>query len=298
MLLESAMSRDLVEAYAWILLANQDQELDYSEQLQQLEGALNESELSRAQSRAIEIQARIVSGVGMNLIDKQQKEMIRYSDGSIYVGTATDGKPDGQGTYMFPDDRFIFGDFVDGDPQFAVEFDGNSDVIATFLDGVRTEGGVDEQIATGNWTAEGFANALLADESLIDIDLSGENLSGRSFSWRNLTRANLSGAVLSNANLSRANLTGADLSGADLRRANLTAIQAAAANLSGADLSNADLRDAFLGSANLAGANLSGADLSGADLNDANLLDANLTETVLENAVFSNTTMPDGSIKN
>lgn len=288
------VEQDNQEAFAWVWLAKQnpDAQDDVSELYDALKNMLSEDSLSRAESRGIEIQARITSGVDTTRLSRQEKEMIRYSDGGFYVGNVSGGEPHGKvGSYTFPDDRFIVGSFQEGQPWIAVEFDGNADVIATYWEGVKTEGGPDSQIATGKWTPADFVAAALADEGLIEINLSGENLSGRSFSWRNMTRADLSGTDLNGAKLVATNLVRANLSSANLSYADLRGIKAATADLRGANLRHADATGALLGSANLMGADLSHANLSDSDLNDAQMRAAILTDTI-----FCNTTMPDGTI--
>ena len=111
-----------------------------------------------------------------------------------------------------------------------------------------------------------FRNAILAESTLCQADLS----------YAKLHEADLWNAELHGAELWGAELHGADLWGAELHGANLSFAELHGADLSGAKLHGANLSDAKLHGADLILAELHGADLWRAQLHEAELSFAEL----------------------
>ena len=184
----------------------------------------------------------------------------------------------------------------------AVEFDGDAEVIAVYVEFNRTEGTAESHIESGNWTAEEFHQAISEDRSLEGSDLQGLDLQGRKFVSRvmnqsNLSRARLDNAKFKHAYLIDANLTGASLVGSDFSYATGASAVMKDANLSGARFVDAKFSDADFSHANLKGADLSWALLEMANLTGADLTGADISHTNLLGVTYDGTTMPDGSVK-
>jgi len=140
-----------------------------------------------------------------------------------------------------------------------------------------------------NVAAGDCSYAMLVDNNLAGVDLSGANLTGVYLSYVNLSGANLSGSVLIGVDFFQNNLTGADFTGADFSSAMIYQQDFRGSILENVNFSNADLNEANLSgmdirTINLTGAAVGGSDLSGADLRGIQLDAVRISSSNLSHA--------------
>jgi len=63
---------------------------------------------------------------------------IEYNGGT-YTGEVSNGVPDGQGTFTWPDGTKYVGEWKEGEPWNGTFFDKEQNVTVTYADGVRKE---------------------------------------------------------------------------------------------------------------------------------------------------------------
>lgn len=124
--------------------------------------------------------------------------------------------------------------------------------------------------------------AVLSNEYLAGINLTGADLKGALLDEADLSGANLSNAEMDDAQMTRANLQSTWFRNTHLSKANLVSAEMGRANLSGANLSRANLSFA-----NMQGAYLINADLSAANLSDAVFAGASFDRVTADSAIVS-----------
>jgi len=60
-----------------------------------------------------------------------------FPDGSKYLGEFKDGKPNGQGTYTYPDGNKYVGEFKDGERWKGTDYDKNGNIIGKVVNGKK-----------------------------------------------------------------------------------------------------------------------------------------------------------------